>query len=131
MSRALIAAAAFALAAPAAAQTAYFQTLEDVPLAPGLTEDTLAFDFESDQGRMVGAVARGPGAGGAVQDFYLAALPELGWSFVPVRAGERGQIRELQVQRGRETLTLAIGVAVGEVTLDVRFVARPASLNAD
>lgn len=127
MSRALFLAAAL-VATPAFAEVSYFRALPDVPVAPGLSEGQLVFDFGGDQGRMIGAAARGTGDAGAVAAFYTAALPELGWSLVPERADhheERG--RALRFQRGREHLVLEIDEREGLVTLELRFTARPAN----
>lgn len=118
-------------AAPAAAETSYFRLISDLPLAPGLSEDGAAFDFDSDQGRMIGATAHGAGELASVRDFYLETLPQLGWALVPMSPDLRGGGGEiLRFQRGRESLVLEIDARGTELALDVRLVAQPASMNA-
>ena len=53
---------------------------EDIPLMPGLSNEanTLVV-FDKPQGRIVEAEARGKVTRAAVEAFYTASLPELGW----------------------------------------------------
>ena len=59
----------------------FFESLQDVPLMPGLTEhtgDTLFYDKPG--GRVVELVADMDGfSQEAVQEYYLSALPQFGW----------------------------------------------------
>jgi len=53
---------------------------EDVPLMPGLRPVAgSALSFDKPQGRIVEAQASGKLARAAVQRFYAATLPQLGW----------------------------------------------------
>lgn len=64
----------------AAHASGFLQYSEDLPLAPGLTEqleDGLVFDAPG--GRIVEAYARGAVKAADVLKFYAATLPQLGW----------------------------------------------------
>lgn len=66
--------------APAADATEFVTAIEDLPLMPGLSEDTDAgVSFDSPAGRIVEAYASGDVGRQQVLDFYAAALPQLGW----------------------------------------------------
>jgi len=77
--------AALGAAAPSAAVAAgvpgFVAGTEDVPLMPGLHNDakTLVV-FDKPQGRIVEVEARGKVTRAAVEQFYTASLPELGWT---------------------------------------------------
>ena len=72
--------AAFFLAlAPMAAAVGFLSVIEDLPLAPGLTEAPGAVLFESPSGQIVDASASGDVAPQKVSDFYGETLPQLGW----------------------------------------------------
>lgn len=126
MSRALIVAALLA-AAPAFAEGRFFSAIEDLPLAPDLEEAGPSFWFDDANGRLVGAVARGPAAPAQVRRFYLDTLPALGWSFNP-GAGVEG---ELVFLRGRERLALSIAAHDGGSELQTRLFIRPAPMHDD
>ncbi len=86
------------LLAPAGAALAgeFVAGTEDVPLMPGLAPvagSSLAFD--KPQGRIVEAQAAGKITRSAVQAFYAATLPQLGWK----RAGADAWRREGEVLR--------------------------------
>src|SRR5262245_42332404 len=102
MSRAVFLAAALC-AAPAHAETRFLSGMEDVPLAPHLTEQGPGFFFEDANGRITGAVAQGRTTAEAVRRFYTDTLPALGWSLSPNGPGVEG---DLVFLRGRERLTL-------------------------
>lgn len=124
MTRALFL-ATLAAAAPAAAQTAFFTTVEDLPMAPGLAQETPGLVFEDFNGRIVGAAARGDAEPEAVRQFYLDTLPALGWAFSP-GAGAAG---DLVFLRGRERLALSISPYEGGAELHARlFVSAAPSL---
>lgn len=69
------------LAGPAFAETAYFRTIDDLPLMTGMQEDTAhSLEFDTPQGRIVQAVAQTTLASSAVvAAFYAGSLPSLGW----------------------------------------------------
>jgi len=63
---------------------------EDLPLMPGLAVvagSSLVFD--KPQGRIVEAQASGKVSRGAVQSFYEATLPQLGWTSAGANAWRR------------------------------------------
>ena len=124
MSRAVFV-AAFACAAPALAQTAYFAAIEDLPLPPGFIEREAAPGFVGEGGRLVLAFAEGELSGLAVRDFYYENLPQLGWSISPQPDGA------LVFQRGRERLSFTVESTNGRTRLGARLVVLPASMNAD
>lgn len=63
---------------------------EDVPLMPGLAPVAgSALTFDKPQGRIVEAQASGKVARAAVQRFYAAALPQLGWKTAGADAWQR------------------------------------------
>ena len=75
----VISAALLILSQPVMAQT-FFQAIEDLPLAPGLTEAADGgISFDSPQGRIVTIVAFGTGDSATYSRFYEKALPALGW----------------------------------------------------
>jgi hypothetical protein len=97
----------------AIAETRFLAALDDMPLAPGLTETQgAAFAFEGREGRVLAARASGEAAPDAVRAYYASALPSLGW----VKAEGDAQ----SYQRGRERLTLALETKA-DGKLDVRF----------
>lgn len=105
----LLGALGFAVVVAAPANAADFlKAIEDVPLIAGLTETAEPVVFESDQGRVVKTNASGNADYGKVRDFYLAALPALGWK----REGD-GAGGVLVFNREHERLTLSIEPAAG------------------
>lgn len=121
----LLAVACFA--ASAHADTRYFSAMEDLPLAPGLSEAGPGLWFDDPNGRITGAMAHGSVAPEAVRRFYLDTLPALGWALSP-GAGVDG---ELVFLRGRERLALAITARNGGAELEARLFVRPASMRGD
>ncbi|MGB0632063.1 MAG: hypothetical protein ACPGRZ_15345 [Alphaproteobacteria bacterium] len=72
--------AAVLFAAPPALSQTFFHAIEDLPVAPGLTESVdEGVSFDSPGGRIVTAIARGAGDMAAYRRFYADALPPLGW----------------------------------------------------
>ena len=70
---------AFASIATYAAD-AFVTGTEDLPLMPGLAiVDGAGVVFDTPQGRIVEAYAKGTARRDAVLDFYAATLPQLGW----------------------------------------------------
>lgn len=63
----------------AQAADAFLSVAEDVPLAPGLTEQPGAVVFDKPGGRIVEADAQGSVARAQIERFYRDSLPELGW----------------------------------------------------
>lgn len=110
------------MAPPGAFAADFFQSIDDLPLAPGLTETVeQGVEFDSPGGRIVTAVAAS-GAGQkarieGVRAFYRKALPPLGWAHVS------GDI----YRREGERLTLQIAKAGAGVVVRVRLV--PAGRN--
>jgi len=111
--RALI--ALFLLTAlPASAAQNYVTGVEDVPLAPGLTAVDGGTAFDSPQGRIVVAFAKGSVTEAAVLAFYAVSLPQLGWKRSEASA----------FKREGETLRLDFGSTAQVLT--VRFTIAPA-----
>lgn len=86
-----------ALALPAMAADQFVSVIEDLPLVTGLVEnESAAVTFETANGRIAEAEARGAAAADAVATFYQNVLPQLGWTAVVSglyqRAGERLRI---------------------------------------
>lgn len=74
-------AAALVIGLPALAQAAGFVSVaEDIPLMPGLTEKPGAVVFDKPDGRIVEVDAAGAVQRQRVEEFYAAALPQLGWA---------------------------------------------------
>ena len=114
---ALLLAAPAVPAAPAAAQgPAYLADVDDLPLAPGLVEDTDArVAFDKPEGRIVQAMASGRADPAGVRVFYAETLPGLGWR----RAAEGTWTR------GPETLRMIVDTRDGRVV--VRFAIAPSA----
>ena len=94
-----IASAAAICATLAGAADVFLSRLEDLPLAPGLSEDAAAgLSFESAAGRIVEAYARGNMTEAQVLKFYEETLPQLGWT----------ADNERQYRRGGERLRLEL-----------------------
>jgi hypothetical protein len=93
---------ALGLAATVAGAADFFRSIDDLPLAPGLSEAVdQGVEFDSPTGRIVTAVAAGVAGKNAsvdgVRAFYRRVLPPLGWSPVTGdtyrREGERLTLR--------------------------------------
>ena len=94
----------------------FLSVLDDMPLAPGLTELTdQAADFETPAGRIIDAAAQGEVGAAAVSAFYDNTLPALGW------------VRERQGQfvRDHERLTIAVAPAARKGWITAHFSLRP------
>ncbi len=119
-----------ALATTAHADTRFLAVLDDVPLAPGLTERIdSTFTFAAPEGRIAETTAIGATEEGAVRAYYRAALPALGWAL-------DGDAAVMTFARGRERLTLVFvrasqGGSDGALSVRYRVIARPASLALD
>jgi len=98
----------------AVAGESFLAEIEDVPLAPGLTEPpNSGMVFDSPSGRIVEASAAGEAAPDQIRAFYAQALPQLGWTV----AGDQ------LYRRDNETLKIALDRR-GKV-LTVRFTLTP------
>lgn len=64
---------------PAFASDAFLSVVEDLPLAPGLSEEPGGVLFESPSGRIVEVSATGTVAPAEIESFYAQSLPQLGW----------------------------------------------------
>ncbi len=95
--------AALICAAPAFAETNYFAQIDDLPIAPGLTETSQRFEFTDASARVLGASARGRAQAEQVRAYYQSALPALGWALSIGSGGEN----ETVYLRGREQLSLS------------------------
>jgi hypothetical protein len=87
----VLGAAAFGMPEGSAAEKpGFIAGTEDVPLMPGLANDlgTLVV-FDKPQGRIVEVEAKGKVTRAAVEQFYAAALPELGWAADGPRSWQR------------------------------------------
>lgn len=94
----------------------FLSVLDDMPLAPGLTElADQAAEFETPSGRIIDAVASGAAESRAVAGFYDRTLPALGWT----REGAGRFVRDQE----RLTIATSPGAAKGQVL--VRFSLRP------
>ena len=83
--------------APATAQDAFFTTVADLPLMPGLEEhlDT-ALVFDNPGGRIIEVTAAGILTTQAILAFYRETLPQLGWTGVADDRFEReGEVLRL------------------------------------
>ena len=106
----IMAVGAGAVAAPmqVGAADVFLSRLEDLPLAPGLSEDANAgLSFDSAAGRIVEAYARGNLTEDQVLQFYQETLPQLGWTADSARQYRRsGERLRLDVVRSGQGLTV-------------------------
>jgi hypothetical protein len=105
------------VAAPEAVAADFFRSIDDLPLAPGMTETAeQGVEFDSPAGRIVTAAAAseaGQKAGiDGVRAFYRKALPPLGWRHVSADT----------YRREGERLTLSFAKAGAGVVVRVRLV---------
>jgi len=82
----------------ALAGESFLAELEDLPLAPGLTELPGGLLFDSADGRIVEAQAKGEVPADQVRHFYESTLVQLGWQ----------PVGPLQFRRDNEILKIAI-----------------------
>lgn len=127
MSRVALVVAVILCTTPALGEGRFFAAIEDLPLAPGLTEAGPGFWFDDANGRIVGAIARGPVQPAQVRSFYFSTLPALGWSISP-GAGVDGEIVFL---RGRERLALEFSAHEGGAEVQTRLFVRAAPSRDD
>ncbi|MFD2261644.1 hypothetical protein ACFSM5_02015 [Lacibacterium aquatile] len=111
MIRALLA-ALLLIATPAMAAQTYVTGVEDVPLAPGLLAVDGGTSFDSPQGRIVVAFAKGPVTEAAVLAFYAVSLPQLGWKRSEASAFKReGETLRLDFGGSPQALTVRFTIA--------------------
>ena len=109
----VIASAAAIYATPGGAADVFLSRLEDLPLAPGLSEDAAAgLSFDSAAGRIVEAYARGNLTEDQVLRFYQETLPQLGWTADNARQYRRsGERLRLDVRRSGQGLVVHYSVS--------------------
>lgn len=92
----------------AGAADVFLSRLEDLPLAPGLSEDTAAgLSFDSAGGRIVESYARGNMTEDQVLQFYKETLPQLGWTAESARQYRRsGERLRLELTPGGPGVTV-------------------------
>jgi hypothetical protein len=96
--------------APGWAAERFFAAIEDLPVMPGLEQvPDAGVSFDKPQGRIVEAAASGDVTQEAVQAFYTAVLPQLGWD----AAGEGRYLRDGE--------RLVLSLSASGRTLTVRF----------
>ena len=103
----VLAAAWGPLGSPAAAAEGFLSVIEDIPLAPGLTEAAgEAVMFDSPAGRIVEATAQGRVARDTVTRFYSETLPQLGWQRVGTAFRREGEELHLDISEPAGLLTV-------------------------
>ena len=104
---------------PALAQepAVYLSALHDFPLMEGMTEQQEnRVIFDKPGGRIVEAVFDGPITPGEINDFYLDALPPLGWQIESQSTEALSFLRE--AERLKLTITLLGGLTRVHLTLE-------------
>ncbi|HEC91299.1 MAG TPA: hypothetical protein ENI55_06500 [Alphaproteobacteria bacterium] len=106
----------FLLFARPAAAAAYLSAVNDLPLMTGLNEALgQGVVFDVPQGRIVQAYASGPVSRAAVESFYAATLPQLGWRPAgPMRFNREGEQLALEITE------------TGATSVTVLFILKPA-----
>ncbi len=99
----------------ASAAEAFVEGTEDVPLMSGLVLVAGAGTvFDSPQGRIVEAYAKGAVQQKAVLDFYAQTLPQLGWtSLGPAAYRREGETLRLELYPEKDGLTVRFYLAPG------------------
>lgn len=100
--------AGLSMSAPALAANAFVAGTEDLPLMPGLTGvEGAGVVFDTPQGRIVEAYAKGTAKSAAVLDFYAQTLPQLGWQVLSRTAYRReGEMLRLELYEEQSGLTI-------------------------
>ncbi len=104
------------LCAPAAqtvsaAEGAFLNELEDLPLPSGLTEAPGGMLFDSPTGRIVEATAQGEMEADQVLAFYAQTLPELGWQKVGASSYRRdNELLKIEVDAKRRPVLVHFSV---------------------
>lgn len=111
---ALVLAVCVATASGPACAGGFLGTYEDLPLAPGLTEiEGAGVSFDSPNGRIVEAYARGTAPVADILRFYAATLPQLGWT------------RESDTVYRRESEVLRLAPAADRGGVTIHFAVAP------
>jgi hypothetical protein len=93
-------------AAAKAAGGAFLAEMEDLPLAPGLTENSGGLLFDSPSGRIVDAAASGDITPEQLRSFYAQTLPQLGWEAVGDLAFRRDkEVLQIVLDADKQPLT--------------------------
>jgi hypothetical protein len=92
---------------------AFLSAIQDLPLMPGLAEEVESgMSFDSEQGRIVEAVASGPVKAEDALSFYNSALPQLGWRPAGTGAWKReGEVLRLKAQNLGGKLTVLFSLS--------------------
>lgn len=100
-------------APPTARADDYFAAIDDLPVAPGMTEDENAsVVFDSPAGRIVTVVATGSALLSDLRTYYRSALPALGWEPQSADAYVReGATLTFTYSRDGDRLTMRIRLA--------------------
>jgi len=95
------------------AANAFVAGTEDLPLMPGLAMvKDAGVVFDTPQGRIVEAYARGNTTRKAVLDFYDQTLPQLGWNLTGTAAYRReGEALRLELYQDNGGLTVRFYLA--------------------
>ncbi len=99
--------------ARAFAGQSFLTEMEDLPLAPGLTENSGGMLFEQPTGRIVEASAVAGADIGATEiiAFYVQTLPELGWEKVgPTSFRRDNEMLRIDVDPGRRPIAVRFSV---------------------
>ena len=113
------------MAAPTARAGDFFSAVRDLPLMPGLEErPEAAVVFDHEGGQVTTALATGPLEEAAVRQFYLRALPPLGWA--PECAAPRCPLPD-RYRREGESLELEVAAEDGETAARFLLTRKPAN----
>jgi hypothetical protein len=99
-----------ALGCTAWADQPYLTEFEDLPLAPGLTEQPGGMLFESPTGRIVEASATGDLSPDKVKAFYSQTLPQLGWEVVNGGYKRDNEFLRIDIDGSRRSVTVRFSV---------------------
>ncbi len=105
--------ASLGLGGQAAAQDAFFLTVSDLPLMPGLEEaPESALVFDNPGGRLVEVSASGAIPRDSILSFYGETLPQLGWVAVQEGWFEReGEVLRLVVTGGAGAMVVTFSIS--------------------
>jgi hypothetical protein len=95
-----------------AADAVFLKEVDDLPLAPGLTEQPGGTLFDTPQGRIVEATAQGPLLEVEVRQFYDENLPQLGWAQVGPSTYRRDkEVLHIQYSEGGMPIVVHFSIA--------------------
>ena len=97
------------------AAAAFVEGTEDVPLMPGLAMvEGAGTVFDSPQGRIVEAYARGTASRDVVLQFYALTLPQLGWKVLgPGVYRREGETLRLEIYPEKSETTVRFYLSPG------------------